>query len=76
MWWTKAAPDGSGRLDLVNSYSLSEGGFSSKAYLLFPPVDQVYSDLRGRRFQHPAMHKPPWNFVTYGKLVLQHFSYS
>ncbi len=37
---------------------------------LFPPVDLVYSDLGGRVFKHPVIHKPPWNFVTYGETVM------
>ncbi len=64
MWWSKASPDGRGRLTLVNAYLSYRGSFEKGE--LFPPVDRVYSDLRGRRFAHPVMNKPPWNFVTYG----------
>ena len=32
----------------------------------FPSLFQVYSDMMGRKFAHPVMHKPPWNYVTLG----------
>ncbi len=67
VWWNKAIPDGSSLLRPVNAYLSSSGSFEREDdYPLFPPVDQVYSDLAGRQFKHPTMHKPPWNFVTYG----------
>ncbi len=65
MWWSKARPDGAGKFEHVNTWSHESRSFENTDSL-FPPVDEVYSDMRGRLFLHPTMHKPPWNFVTYG----------
>ncbi len=50
----------------MNIYDSAMGEFEDKRRL-FPPVDEVYSDMQGRVFMHPTMDKPPWNFVSYGQ---------
>nr|QZH55076.1 ionotropic receptor 40a [Achelura yunnanensis] len=32
---------------------------------VLPPSDKVYKDFRGREFEIPVLHAPPWHFVTY-----------
>ena len=61
--WTKARPDGMCNLIKVNEWYRSEFMHPTK---LFPPISEVYRDMKGRLFHHPVMHKSPWNYVTYG----------
>jgi len=49
---------------IVNDWSPLRGFIR---HPVVPDVIEVYSDLNGRHFKHPTMHKPPWNFVTYDK---------
>ncbi|TRY78618.1 hypothetical protein TCAL_12145, partial [Tigriopus californicus] len=60
--WNKANSLGLNKLEQVNSWTESNG-LLYKSYLV-PLAVNTYSSLAGRHFQHPVMHKPPWNYVT------------
>lgn len=63
--WNKVDPSGRNKLEQVNRWLPQEDGFKNRDRL-YPDVDEVYSDMMGREFAHPVMHKPPWNYVTRG----------
>lgn len=54
-------------LEEVNSWTASNG-LLHKSYLV-PLTADTYKSLNGRHFQHPVMHKPPWNYVTLGSHI-------
>lgn len=67
--WNKVLPDGGRVLRKANSWSYRNrhspsGGFLHPGRLFSDPFE-VYGDMKGRKFQHPIIHKPPWNYVTY-----------
>ncbi|KAI5643750.1 ligand-gated ion channel domain-containing protein [Phthorimaea operculella] len=60
VYYNQATPDRLHHLTLVNWWS----GRLYKSPLL-PPADKVYHDFKGRVFEVPVLHAPPWHFVKY-----------
>ena len=51
----------------MNNVWLPEENRFIRSERLLPKIEDVYRDMNGRHFMHPAMHKPPWNYVTLGR---------
>ncbi|XP_046960635.1 ionotropic receptor 40a [Vanessa cardui] len=60
LYYNQATPDKLNHLTLVNWWS----GRLYKSPAL-PPADKVYQDFKGRIFNVPVLHAPPWHFVVY-----------
>ncbi|XP_075970201.1 ionotropic receptor 40a [Anticarsia gemmatalis] len=60
IYYNQATPDRQNHLTLVNWWS----GRLYKSPVL-PPADKVYHDFKGRVFEVPVLHAPPWHFVRY-----------
>ncbi|XP_049866227.1 ionotropic receptor 40a [Pectinophora gossypiella] len=58
--YNQAIPDRLHHLTLVNWWA----GSLYKSPVL-PPADKVYHDFKGRIFEVPVLHAPPWHFVRY-----------
>ncbi len=69
IYYSKMKPDGSNTFGKANTWK-KDLGFVRPDHL-FPPVKQVYSDLQGRQFQEPILHKPPWNYATFGRIFVK-----
>ncbi len=65
IYWNKADPMGENQLRKVNEWKKKQKRFLH--FQLFPPISKVYSNLMGRKFYNPVLHKPPWNYLTYDK---------
>nr|APY22697.1 ionotropic receptor IR40a [Cnaphalocrocis medinalis] len=60
VYYNQATPDRLNHLTLVNWWS----GRLYKSPVL-PPAEKVYQDFKGRMFDVPVLHAPPWHFVKY-----------
>ncbi|KAL0892471.1 hypothetical protein ABMA27_015580 [Loxostege sticticalis] len=60
VYYNQATPDRLHHLSLVNWWS----GSLYKSPVL-PPAEKVYQDFKGRIFDVPVLHAPPWHFVKY-----------
>ncbi|KAG6461102.1 hypothetical protein O3G_MSEX012418 [Manduca sexta] len=60
IYYNQATPDRLNHLTLVNWWA----GRLYKSPVL-PPADKVYQDFKGRIFDVPVLHAPPWHFVRY-----------
>ncbi|XP_053602865.1 ionotropic receptor 40a [Plodia interpunctella] len=60
VYYNQATPNRLHYLSLVNWWS----GRLYKSPVL-PPAYKVYEDFRGRVFDVPVLHAPPWHFVKY-----------
>ncbi|KAM3961922.1 LOW QUALITY PROTEIN: ionotropic receptor 40a [Aphomia sociella] len=59
VYYNQATPDRLHHFTLVNWWS---GLYKSP---VLPPADKVYQNFKGRVFQVPVLHAPPWHFVKY-----------
>ncbi|XP_014243481.1 ionotropic receptor 40a [Cimex lectularius] len=66
--YSQARPDGKNTLDLVNWWTENYGLFQQP---LLPKASKVYKNFKGRVFNIPVLHKPPWNFVTYNNDTIE-----
>ncbi|CAF4755642.1 unnamed protein product [Pieris macdunnoughi] len=60
IYYNQATPDRLNHLSLVNWWA----GRLYKNPVL-PAADKVYKNFRGRVFNVPVLHAPPWHFVNY-----------
>ncbi|XP_050557048.1 ionotropic receptor 40a [Spodoptera frugiperda] len=60
IYYNQGTSDRLNHLTLVNWWS----GRLYKSPVL-PPPDKVYHDFKGRVFEVPVLHAPPWHFVKY-----------
>ncbi|RVE49270.1 hypothetical protein evm_006064 [Chilo suppressalis] len=60
IYYNQATPERLHHLFMVNWWS----GRLYKSPVL-PPADKVYLDFKGRVFDVPVLHAPPWHFVKY-----------
>ncbi|CAH2107683.1 unnamed protein product [Euphydryas editha] len=60
LYYNQATPERLNHLTLVNWWS--DRLYKSPA---LPPADTVYQNLKGRIFNVPVLHAPPWHFVIY-----------
>ncbi|XP_045487680.1 ionotropic receptor 40a [Pieris rapae] len=60
IYYNQATPDRLNHLSLVNWWS-------DRLYKnpVLPAADKVYKNFRGRVFNVPVLHAPPWHFVNY-----------
>ncbi|CAG9115789.1 unnamed protein product [Plutella xylostella] len=60
VYYNQASPNQLNHLSLVNWWA----GRLYKSPVL-PPADRVYHNFKGRVFDVPVLHAPPWHFVKY-----------
>nr|QMS80367.1 ionotropic receptor [Histia rhodope] len=60
IYYNQGTPNLLHHLTLVNWWS----GRLYRSPVL-PPAEKVYKDFRGREFEIPVLHAPPWHFVKY-----------
>ncbi|XP_021202684.1 ionotropic receptor 40a [Bombyx mori] len=60
IYYNQATPNRLNHLSLVNWWA-----FRLYKSPLLPSADKVYKNFRGRVFDVPVLHAPPWHFVKY-----------
>ncbi|KAI5748510.1 hypothetical protein M8J77_026280 [Diaphorina citri] len=70
--YNQASSESKGALERVNWWSLTPIKKGLFQYPLLPPALKVYSNFHGRNLIIPILHKPPWNFVYYGNVTIEH----